>query len=280
MAVFRSIGRGIRSFVRQITHVPKTVNGKPFVSNVVPLARGASIVGKAGSVAKSFYEGIKTFTTKKTINPAAGVSGAKNILSKLGKAAGVGATVGAIFQGGREIAKAGVSGDVPSVSDVSKSLTKGVVTGAGLGLSPLGGAIGALEGGGKKISTVAQQFWDAMRGKGKSVMPDGFTNPFKDPSDVIKNIRLPDQNFNFTVPEGFTTQGMMPQTPQNIFIETPQTPQASFSPNLSFGGMGGGLAENLPLLLLLGGGLAGFAVGRKTRKKKRKKKKYKKRRSY
>jgi len=250
------------------------------VSNLVPFAPAGpgavAGVSKAGGVIKSIWQGVKTFTTKKTINPASGVTGTGNVLKTLGKVAGTGALVGTIFQGGRLISKAGVSGEIPSPAETVSSLKKGAVTGAGLGLSPAGGLIGALEGGGKLTSNVVNNFWDAMKGKGQSKIPSDWSNPLKDIKDNLPTTPTITNNYNFTMPDVPT--GTLPTTPQAIYFESPQAPSyqaPSFAPSFSLGG-GGGLGESLPLLLLLGAGLGGYAIGKRKKKRYKKRKRHKK----
>jgi len=114
------------------------------------------------------------------------------------------------------------------------------------------------------------------------MIPDNWkpsTDKFKDITNdlpTIPNIN-PNITYNMSYPD---MSNILPASPTNIYLEQPQTPQLQtsplFSPSISLGGMGGGLSENLPLLLLLGAGVGGFALGRK----KRKKKKYKKKRKH
>lgn len=253
---------------------PANVDKSKVRSLVVPFSpasKGAAVVKGTGNIIKTFYEGVKSFTTKKTINPAAGQTGSK-VLSTLGKAVGTGALVGGIFQGGRLIAKAGVSGELPSASDAAKSISRGVTTGAGLGLSPLGGALGALEGGATKgVQTVKQQVQNIF-GLGQSRIEDA-TNIFKNVKDTLPT--SPTTNIYNYLPEKFSPQDIMPQTPQMLYLESPAVPSIStpsFSPSISMGGIGGGLSENLPLLLLAAGLGGGYLLGKRKRKKKRYKK--------
>lgn len=252
-------------------------------SNVVPFspAGGAGALKGAGTIAKGAYNALKTFATKKTINPAAGVSGTGNIIKTLAKSAGVGALAGGLFGAGKTISKAAVSGQVPTAKEAASTIGKTTAAGAGVGLSPLGGGVGIIEGTGSTVTKTAQNFYNILKGKGQSMIPENYTNPFKDIKDNLPTYPSPTINLNYTIPTGTQISDIMPTTPQAIYIETPQmspiqTPSVGFSPSFSVGG-GGGISESLPLLLLLGAGFGGYALGKRTKRKKKRYKKYKRR---
>jgi len=256
--------------VKKILHpAPKNVRGFE-----VPISFGSS-ARTAGSAVKNVYQSLKTFATKKTINPSAGVSGASNIAKALGKSVGIGALAGTIFGVGREISKAGITGELPNVRKASSAVARTAVTGAGIGFSPIGGALGVFEGTGIASARTAKERIQEIFGIGQSKLQDA-TNVFKDVNKTMPTFpsTVPDVNINNFYPSGGTLMDNVPQMPQTIFVESPQVPNAGFSPSFIVGG-GGGLSDNLPLLLLLGAGIGGFALGRKRKKKK---KKYKKRR--
>lgn len=255
---------------------------KNLVSNVVPFgppaSKVASAVSKAPSLIKKAYTSVKTFATKKTINPLAGVTSVKAVPKALGKVAGVGALAGSLFGAGRVITKAGVSGDLPSVSEAGSSIGKSAVVGTGIAVSPVGGIIGAIEGTGRAVTDTAKNFYNILAGRGQSIAQD-VTNKFNDISNNLPtnpvNFSQGDTIINLPGTEGLTS---FPQQPVNIFVpeQTPLLQAPSYNPSFSLGGFGGGLSENLPLLLLLSGLGGGYLLGKKKKKKKKRRKKKKK----
>jgi len=269
----RNIGAALGNALKNT--MPTNPLRKAITLTAIPTTGVSNIGVRVASGARTLFNTAKTFTTKKTINPLAGVTGAKNILKKGAKILGTGAAVGSLFQGSRLLAKAGVSGEAPTLKDVTSSLTQGAIVGGAIATSPLGGIIGASEGTGKSVSNVVQNFWNTMRGKGQSMITDA-TNKFANVGDTLPTSPkiMPDVNINVTYPELDFSKlgGILPTAPQNFIFETPSAPSVGFNPSFSLGG-GSSMMENLPLMLLLAGGVGGFALGRK----KRKKKKYKKR---
>jgi len=271
MPTIREIGKGLLD-------AGKRTIRKAVLATALPTSGVSNIGTKALSGAKSFYQVAKTFTTQKTINPLAGVTGAKNIIKKGAGILGTGALVGSLFQGSRLLAKAGTSGELPTGKEVVDSVTKGAIVGGAIATSPIAGIIGATEGTGKNVSQVVQNFWNAMRGQGKSMYQDMYqdaTNKFSDISDKLPASPINyTPNINITYPEIDFSKlgGVLPTAPQQFIFESPSAPSVGFNPSFSLGG-GSGLSENLPLLLLLAGGAGGYMLGRKRRRKK----KYKKR---
>lgn len=275
MGIFQSISKA----VKYVANPLKGSNVK-VISNVVPFSKGgvgsgAKVISKAGNIAKTVYSTVKDFTVKKSINPLVGVKGAGNIAKKLGGIVGTGALVGTLFQGARQVSKAGASGELPTSGEVTKSLTKGAVVGAGIAASPFGGIMGALEGGGYAAAKNTRNKVLEIFSAGQSRITDEGAKLYEGYKNIKEDLPTnPSYSpvYNFTFPE--MPQYSMPQSPQAIYIESPQTPSIStpsFSPSISLGG-GSSLMENLPLLLLLGAGVGGFALGRRRRKKKKYKK--------
>jgi len=247
--------------------MPSNPLRKAVTLTALPSSGVSNIGTKVLSGTKSAFQTLKTFTTQKTINPLAGVSGAKNIATKALKIIGTGAGVGALFQGSRLIAKAGVSGNAPTFSEATSSLKKGAIVGGAIAGSPLGGIIGFGEGTGINVKDKVQEIF----GLGKSKIEDA-TNLWK----PVPDANLPTININYPEYPRGTIQDMIPSMPQNIYLESPTAPSVGYSinPSFSLGGMGG-IGENLPLMmaLLLGGGLAGgYALGKRKKKKYKKKK--------
>jgi len=270
--IIRNLGSALGNALKNT--MPTNPIKKAITLTAIP-ATGVSNIGtRVTTGARTLFNTAKTFTTQKTINPLAGVTGAKNIATKGLKILGTGSAVGALFQGSRMIAKAGVSGEAPTAKEVTSSLTKGAIVGGAIATSPLGGIIGASEGTGKSVSNVIGNFYNTLRGRGQSMITDA-TNKFSNVGDTLPTsptINIPEINITYPEMDISKLGGIMPTAPQNFIFESPSAPSVGFNPSFSLGG-GSSMMENLPLMLLLAGGVGGFALGRK----KRKKKKYKKR---
>lgn len=274
MAIWNTVSR----VAKNISTKYKASKPKNLVSNVVPFGAGkgavTKIISKTPSAIGKAWNTVKTFTTKKTINPLVGTK-LKDIPKGLGKLAVIGGGVGGLYGLGKVVAKAGVSKNVPSIGEASSTIAQSAVVGAGLNINPVGGVVGAIEGAGKNVGQTATNFYNILRGKGQSLVGD-VTNKFNDISQSLptspQSFTAGDTIINYTMPD---MSSAFPSQPVNIF--TPSTPSPSFNPSFSLGGVGGGIGENLPLIMLLLAGGGGYLLGKKKKKKKRKKKKYKKR---
>jgi hypothetical protein len=273
MAIFKSVTSNVGKFIKQISSTPKTVGSqnKPLISNVVPFSAGKSVIAKAPSLIGKAFTAIKTFTTKKTINPYAGAA-LKQLPKMVAGNVVKGAAYGGILGGGLLLSQAGISGKTPTSSDIKGTLTKTALVGAGTTVNPLGSLIGAVKGTGIRVTDTAKNFYNILKGQGQSIannVTDTVRDlPISNPLSPV-NFVQGDTILNYTMPDMISS---FPQQPINIFTpETPQTP--SFNPSFSLGGVGGGLGENLPLMMLLLAGGGGYLLGRKRKKKK----KYKKR---
>lgn len=246
-----------------------------FVMPISPASNTKTIISTSGNIAKSLYQGIKTFATKKTFNPAAGEKGIKNIGRALGSAVAVAGMTGGLYGAGKLTTSSIMTGKTPTASQTFKTISKTAGIGAGIGISPVGGAIGLLEGGGIATGQAAKNTINKLLGLGQSRIEDA-TKVFKMPEMTMPT--TPQITNNFSIPEGFNTSfpsgsSLFPQPITNITI--PSTGGGGFSVNMPSSGM-----ENLPLMLMLmagGIGAGGYLLGKR---KKRKRKKYKKKKSH
>jgi len=237
----------------------ENINKKMANVGVGGISVGQKVVGGAGSIFKTVFDLGKKATSQKILNPG-GWSVANKL--KLGTAgAGISAASYVIYKATSKAQESNLPGVI-----------KAGITGAGIATYPLGGIPGLLKGTGVATGTNIKDRVREIFGLGVSKIPDNWKPSTDKYQDIFKDLpTAPNINYNFTLPQGMTA-------PQNIYMEYPQispiqTP--SFSPSFALTGGGGGLMENLPLLLLLGAGVGGYALGRR---KKRKKKKYKYRR--
>lgn len=237
----------------------------PLRQNIVTFSPsgGVGAIKTGGNILSKAWTGLKTITTKKTINPAVGVSGAGNIAKVLGKSMALGATTFGIGFTGHQLAKGFISGKVPDPQQFSKGFIKSVGTGAGFGLSPVGGGLGALQGLGINLQDLGKKGYDYIGSGDYARWMQQIKKPDV-PSYEFPQFKTPD--INFTSPS-FNLS--VPQAEMPSFNMT----MPSYSPNLSVGG--GDSFTPLLLTLLAGGGL-GYALGRKRRKKKYKKRKRRK----
>lgn len=221
-------------------------------------------IGVAGAGAKTAGTVIKTgknFIARQLSNPFAGVTikeGFKNIGKRL---AGFSTTGGLVGLSRGVIKK--MYGDEPfSWKDVGKS----TVTGATFGLSSLGALEGFGEVGAKKAKNFITGIFDKTPALSLPNVPTPTVTTYVDgvsiPRYDIPNVGMP--SFNLNIPSM-----QLPQLPASVASPSYTAPSISVGTPSGFG-------DVLPLLLLgLGGGLAGYALGKRKKKKRKYKKKKK-----
>jgi len=253
MPSISQIGRGLLGGAQRVIR-------QAVLATALPATAVSNIGSKALSGGKSLFNFAKTFTTQKTVNPLAGVTGAKNLVMKGLKNVGTGIMAGSIAAGAYTAAKSISSGRPLDSGSLIRAVSKGGGIGGAIAASPLAGILGAGVGGAQAAGAAVGDF------------AKGIADPFKDinPTSPLNN--LPSINVTYPEMDFSKLGGVLPTAPQNFIFESPSV-GAGLNPSFSIG-TGGGMGELLPLLLLGGGILGGFALGRK----KRKKKKYKKRR--
>lgn len=263
---------------------PAKSSGIKTTNNVVPFGPpaakaaqvGPKVISGIGSIGKTLYSGAKSLISTKAVMPSFKV--AEKLVpaltkTSIGRAAG-GAIKGAATYGTYEAVKQSAQSNLPTG-------VKAIITGAGIGLSPLGAAAGLIEGIGRKgAKTAADKFREGF-GHTKEYLGDiipqisnkadaikrSTSNSMREIYDNLPTSPIP--QFQIDMPD----IGTLPTSPTIIMQNPiPSVQGPAFNPSFSVGG-GGGLSENLPLLLLLGAGFGGFALGRA---KRRKKKRYKK----
>lgn len=288
MSIFKSIANKVKqSFKpREINMGGENIKFKSPSSVALSSVGGFSKISKApaaikgaGNFIKGAYNFLKTASNQKLLNSGAGAgsfaAGAKQMGKAAAATAGTGALSTLIYYGAKSIR----AESPPNIKKVASDTLKNTATGAMLGASFLPGLVGTGSGEIQKGNKIVSNFWDALKNKGMSRIDDAkteFNNTYKNIKDDLPT--SPAVNIYNQLPSSFTPQDVMPQLPQTVYIESPQTPQMSipsFSPSFSVGG-GGGLSESLPLLLLLGAGIGGYALGRRKKKRYKKRKRHKK----
>jgi len=243
---------GIVKFIKKVWDATKlkAPAGTKIIGDAVPftpVGAGIGIIGGAKKIVGGLSGVAKVAYTK--LRPDVFGKGIATGLKYVGKKTLGGGLLGGLAGLGYGVAKGGITGETPNARKILQSS----LVGAGIGISPLGGGLGAAAG---LITEGAKKAGDIVLPKPDITTP---TNPYAD-------FKYPDFNFP-EIPQA-TTVIYPPQL-------APPSVGSSFSPSVSLGG--GGIGENLPLLLLLAGGLGvgGYAIAK--RRKRKKKKKYKKR---
>jgi hypothetical protein len=246
----------------------KAPAGKRIIGGVVPLTpagTGTAALGLAKTGTNVVKAGINVIKRQFT-NPFAGAT-VKQGLTNVGKRLAGYSLTGALFGASYTGAKGLITGQTPSI----RSIAKGAEHGLTVGLNPFGAAIGTIAGLGEKYADVAksslpQDYFDQLSNRYRSFPP---------PANITYNFPEfpPPANITYNFPEFPQMQMPQYQMPENVSLPSVSS---GFSPSFSVD-TGGGMAENLPLLLLLlgAGGLGAYAI-----RKKRKKKKYKKRKKH
>lgn len=242
-------------------------SSQPSTSKSQQLILSAMPIGGAAKASSSIIKGISSLSNRGITGIKNSVAatkalltgGAKNAATKILAGVGTGAAVGASY----DIARATAAGEKVNFNTV--------LHGATLGLA----------GGVSKVGAIAGTGTGTVQGMLNKIFPPTSSTGFQEKvynatQSVADSITRTDMknmfdSFNQSISNGLS--GMqIPQTPI-MYLETPQVPNyggGGFNVSMPSTGIG----ENLPLLMLLlagGAGFAGYKIG------KRKKKKYKKR---
>jgi len=254
----------VREVGKRIMFGPSTINGKPVVNLVTPL--GPKVMSGAGSILSTIAKGAKNLVSTRALAPAMGTS--QPILNTLKKAA-TGAGIGITSYGAYSAVKGVQESNAPNI-------LKAATSGAGLAVSPVGSTLGFLSGTGTMTANQIKTKVQNLFGLGKSRIEDA-TNIFKGLPNPINQ----QPNINITLPDisRGTMPDLIPQLPQTIYFESPQTPSLSYATNPSFslGGVGG-MGDNLPLMLMMMMGVTGaggYLLGKRKKKRYKKKRKHK-----
>lgn len=226
-----------------VVNVVNEIPAQSEINGVTGIARGSA--GEYLSGTKGMIKsGLGFLKRELVVNPADRL---KSIIPK------VGLTIGAL-----QLAKFGATGKL----ELPTARTTATVT--ALGVNPVAGAIGLLEGGAKSGGNTLTQTFNNLR-----------NNFF--PNNQRSNLNLPDPDFKIKSPSTSTDISQVMPDSVNIHL-----PDSSFSapvstPSYSFN-VGGGPSMTdalMPFLLMGGVGVAGYAAYKHFKKKKKYKKKRK-----